>query len=1154
MNKNSQFRKDLSQLVRREIHGPNVTDPSALRAQIISDPPQQYYSCGILYPVSTELQLQTDEVTIDGVARDETVSEEYNSDNAVDQFRKQRGRGVQQTEDDGFEDLDLTNQLKPSAISISFVVSNASNLNISLFFATYLRVLSEDENGSGRTGYKRQQHRKLWKYLIKDEELQSDEINVLRISDVNILNAKLLVRKIGNARFSVTVSLINRVSVSSTARLSYNEMVFQPQITVKTPNGNFEPFVSDISTKDPELDNLSLQYRNVRSYCRGHGCAGEWSLDRDGVGARRVLSNLMPQYEVPGTLPRTEAFKGDRKLNFFFKQYSKIDQPLNLSRQEITEALTAFLEDYKCWYENQIYVVSELGSKHEKAIKRISDGIEHSLSRMKRGIDFLLANDNALKAFIITNRAMWMQQCHVKLKPRFTETDFSNPSIDLDTRNDQNQQERAWRPFQLAFVLMNLYSIPTSADIAPDDGNIVDLIWFPTGGGKTEAYLGLAAFSIVYSRLVKYQHLPSTSVIMRYTLRLLTGQQFNRASTLICALEYLRRYESAFSWDVENFQRSPTISIGLWVGKSLTPNTNKDALSSLQKMRKKPDEAKNVFQIFNCPWCKGDLCYRSEKDKAENIKSYDGYDVLPRSKEVIFVCRDTACPMDQLPIYVVDEQLYSSPPSLLIGTVDKFAQLSWKNETGNFFGIQSSAEPPNLIIQDELHLISGPLGSIVAHYEYLIRAICEKSGFKPKVIASTATIRSAEDQVKNLFRSNVCIFPAPGFSYDDNYFSYQTGEPGSGRLYVGVFASATPSVVTAERNLAATLLQMPRLAFNDSENFEEVESSSDDDRKWWKPVKELYSPVVDPYGTLVWYFNSIRELGYAKTLLVQDIAEHFKVLQRRYRILPPLTGIKGAIEELTSRADEEEIGLIESALNRKWLPLPTGVKSNLPIDALLATNMISVGFDVGRLGLMLINGQPKNTAEYIQASSRVGRSQEGPGLVYCLYNHSRSRDRSHFENFFSYHQALYRNVEPTSITPLAPKARMRALPGLIVGIARHIIGINEPSDLDEELQNKIIDTLKEYIEDANYYSKDLGSDSVVLEINRLLEIWKYRIESSDGLDLTWGEMGSNPQDTDILAPFGTASDDQQPLKLELLMSMRNVDGESRGEITLGSGI
>lgn len=1145
------FRKQLRTQVRYEMHGPIVTDPTVIKDRVIEDRPDQYYSCGILYPKVVEEQIITEPAKEYDINNDDEFKYSHFS-SLTDKIKLPEGNN-EQIEKDYENDIDLTNQLKPSAISISFLTKNVDALNISLFFATYVEFSELQENGRARSSYRRIQHKRKFKIDLSGDKVESLSKDLLLRDDKAFLQFNIRSRTNDNGIRSVTVSLVNRLPSDRSSRVSFSDMIFQPQISVKIANaqGIFEPIDKARKFDDPELDELELQYRKVKAYCRGHGCAGDWVSKETNSSPYRLISNLMPEYEISGTEPRTNPFNAQNDLSFNFHKFSKIEVSLEENRREISQTLRPFLVDYSDWLSAQLEQVKELKTPHHTSIERIQARISESIARIKSGIEFLETDDEALKAFIIANRAMWLQQCHVKIPNRCIDQAFENPSNDLYV----SQLERAWRPFQLAFVLMNLRSIPVKTDVKPPNHDLVDLIWFPTGGGKTEAYLGLAAFTIAFTRLKCPQASASTNVIMRYTLRLLTGQQFNRASTLICAMEYLRVHEQQFSWDVENYKIGPRVSIGLWVGRSLTPNTNKDAVSQLKLMRKKPDEQKNVFQVFFCPWCKGDLRYHTTENHNDNKKTYTGYD--QKNREVVFICRDPKCPMDELPVLVVDEQIYANPPSLLIGTVDKFAQLAWKQETGSLFGLSENTSPPNLIIQDELHLISGPLGSIVAHYEYLIRAICDKAGYRPKIVASTATIRSAGDQVKKLFRSEVNIFPAPGFNFDDNYFSFQSNDEGKGRCYVGVFASATPSVVTAERNLAATLIQMPRLSFSDEKYYDFQPLKSNPEIKWPVPKKESYLNYVDQFGTLVWYFNSIRELGYAKTLLVQDIAEHFKVLGRRYNIHPVLQGVKGSIEELTSRADEEEIALVESALSKKWKPFPDQKSSgDSPIDVLLATNMISVGFDVDRLGLMLINGQPKNTAEYIQASSRVGRSRDGNGLVYCLYNHSRSRDRSHFENFFTYHQALYRNVEPTSITPLAPKARERALPGLIVGIARHILKIDNPTNFSDEIRTSLRDYLSEYISDAQTYSKDIGSDNVLDEIDNCLDLWKRRSDWSelDDTELKWGEMGDVDNEQNLLRPYGRSSKHGNSPQLEVLMSMRNVDGESQGKITMHSRI
>ena len=1149
MKASAEFRARQVSQIRCEIHGPVVSDPFEVKSKLLVHRPDQYYSCGILYPTITSHELESAHNNISGQEHfEEDESEESDHQVNFGPSQNTSSGNTTESENGAAEDVDLSNQLKPSAVSISFLTKDTSKLSVTLFFATYEAVQVE---ASGNRSFKRNQQKFNWKVDVANIENSKAAIVVLKKEQANFIEAIVKTRVGEKGIKSITITLVNRLKLEASQRPDYQSMIFQPQISAKTLDGNFEPIETSSSHFDNELEELSFQYRNLKAYCRGHGCAGEWLFKNGLKTPYRLISNLMPAYEVPGTKPRTEPYSDTAKLNFKFSAYSNIEKTLDQSRDQIIPLLNSFVEDYQRWYADKLSVANGESIQQNSASDRISNRIKQSVERMKKGINFLLSSDDALKSFILANRAMWLQQCHVKLPERCLDEEFENPSNNLDT--NPNAADRGWRPFQLAFVLMNVYAIPTSTKAQLEDAEIVDLIWFPTGGGKTEAYLGLAAFSIAYSRLTKQRSHSGTRVIMRYTLRLLTGQQFNRASTLICALEYLREFETEFGWDIENFRSGGKINIGLWVGQSLTPNTNKNAYQVLKKLRDKNSDQKNVFQVLNCPWCKCDLVHHTISDKQAGKKSYVGYDTKGSSREIIFKCRDAKCPMDELPVIVVDEQLYNNPPTLLIGTVDKFAQLSWKDECGRFLGVDTDQEPPNLIIQDELHLISGPLGSIVAHYEYLIRSICKTSGFTPKVIASTATIRSADSQVQNLFRSEVNIFPSPGFDYDDNYFSFQSDQAGDGRTYVGVFASATPSVITAERNLTATLLQLPKLIFNREEFFTKEKSTKDQSREYLKGLPDTYDEIADYYGTLVWYFNSIRELGYAKTLLLQDIAEHFKVLQRRYSILGPLNKIRGSIEELTSRADEEDISNVENMLNRPWRPFPNPfVKAELPVDVLLATNMISVGFDIDRLGLMLITGQPKNTAEYIQASSRVGRGKDVAGLVYCLYNHSRSRDRSHFENFYAYHQALYKNVEPTSITPLAPKARERALPSLVIGIARQVLGIKKPSNFTPQHALQLKTQLNEYLVDAQTFSSKIGSDNVENEIDALCDLWLKRIKFSDGEDLTWGEMGSNEQETDLLKPYGQISEANALPRFELLMSMRNVDGESRGEISMGT--
>ena len=388
------------------------------------------------------------------------------------------------------------------------------------------------------------------------------------------------------------------------------------------------------------------------------------------------------------------------------------------------------------------------------------DACRRCLTRMKEGVALLGDPDRQLMtAFRIANRAMLMQQVHSKLKARSLDSEF--PGIPSDYREEPGVN-RQWRPFQLAFLLMN---VAGTSDQSHRDRQLVDLIWFPTGGGKTEAYLGLTAYIIALRRLRNPDN-AGTTVLMRYTLRLLTAQQFQRASALIMALDLLRR-ERYLGADLGD----EPISIGLWVGQSLSPNDRSEARAALSRMRGSNKRSDNPFQVLHCPWCGCELKDRMKLGYLEE-RLRPGE---PRT--VFFRCPDGSCAWGdgntRMPIMVVDDDIYASPPTLIMGTVDKFAQVAWKDETGRIFGAGGENAPPELIIQDELHLISGPLGSIVGLYEGVIERLCRSETSGPKIVASTATIRQAREQCKALYNRDTMEFPAQGLKAGDSYFAYE---------------------------------------------------------------------------------------------------------------------------------------------------------------------------------------------------------------------------------------------------------------------------------------------------------------------------------------------------------------------------------------------
>jgi hypothetical protein len=600
----------------------------------------------------------------------------------------------------------------------------------------------------------------------------------------------------------------------------------------------------------------------------------------------------------------------------------------------------------------------------------------------------------------------------------------------------------------LAFLLATLESAINEDSEFRD---VVDLIWFPTGGGKTEAYLGLIAFLIVWRRLKFPDTGGGTVALMRYTLRLLTAQQFDRATLLICALELLRRRHPEIG--------DEPITLGMWVGTATSPNSFGRAHECLQVARDSGRGAPAHLVVRKCPWC------GTPFDPAKNYRS------SPNRFE--FLCRNPDCEFGGdgsviLPCNVVDEALYRKPPSLLIATIDKFAQLPWNDKPGEFLG-GKRRRPPELVIQDELHLISGALGSVAGLYEAGLESAMVHRGVRPKYVASTATIRMASEQVRRLYGKEVAVFPPPGLDCDDSYFARTVPvEEKPGRLYVGYFAPALDRR-RCMAPLAGALMAAPELVF--PEGMEDRDAYLD---AWW---------------TLVVYHGSLKGVGISHNAFGMEAENLIGRLESEAREFAKKRGDENdrielertrrrAVRQLTSQSGAEKNAETFADLERRHGEADC-------LDAVLATNMISVGLDVSRLALMLDNGQPLTTGEYIQSSSRVGRG-EVPGLVFANYYRDQARSLSHFENFRAYHESFYRYVEPSSVTPYTRQARKRAMhAALVIAIWHSGIGYaaNDMAgsfNKNEERIRKVLSVLEKRClaacnDDTNALSKSLES-------------------------------------------------------------------------------
>ncbi len=921
---------------------------------------------------------------------------------------------------------------------------------------------------------------------------------------------------------SVSVFLVNNRLAPADKEGSDVAHAFQPEIEVRGDR----PFVArpDLrGVRATEWDEqvADLHYADSPEYATGHGVSAEWEVVD---GACQVLRTAwIPTAEVEKT--------------------TTVDVPMVELRMEtlgavadaaeVEAALRPLVAQYRKWIAtSRTGAVALAGTRGETATEllRLAD---IAATRIDRGISVLAHDADALDAFRVANRAMARA-----LRKR----------LDIETPR--------WRAFQLAFILLNLPGLTDPTDV---ERETVDLLFFPTGGGKTEAYLGLAAFTIVLRRL---RHPgdhgvagAGVCVVMRYTLRLLTLDQLSRAAGLVCALELERLTEPARygDWPFE---------IGLWVGKAATPNVmgrkgdnrSDTARTKVRQFKNDPRGKPSPIPLEDCPWCGTKF-------------GPDSFALLPNDdapQQLSIVCLNPECDFTRdrpLPIVAVDEPIYRRLPAFLIATVDKFASLPWTGPTGALLGgadrfdssgfyaaadpargtrLAEPLSPPDLVIQDELHLIAGPLGTMVGLYETAIEALCVREiggrRVRPKIVASTATVRRARDQIQALFgRSLTQVFPPPGPDRRDSFFARTVPASDTpARLYLGI-ASQGRNPKEFMRKAWLALMGAAEQAYRDAGGHENLENPA------------------DPYMTTLGYFNSLRELGGARRILEEQVQNTIKSYGMRKRIgedrgLFHDRRTFSEVLELTSRVTTDKV-----AEARRRLEAPFYERDR--VDCAIATNMISVGLDIQRLGLMVVLGQPKTHAEYIQATSRVGRDDARPGLVVTLLNMHKPRDRSHYERFRHYHETFYRSVEVTSVTPFSAGALDRGFAGALVTLARHI----EPSitpprgaarigavrgTLEERVRDVFLDRVRRQpIDDED--ERDERLRSVQNRVVDLLDSWRAIVDdyTAAGVQLQYQRYEMDGPKPLLREMLDTEFESGDHRKFRVNRSMRDVEPE-----------
>ena len=999
---NSDTRDSVRSRLRVDLIGPQASD------EIIVDRPTDRYLTGILFPIGRVPE-----------AEDETLGV----------GESEPGASVP---DDG---APLSSSFRPSSMGISFCTTGTTiQLLVKIELATYLcrwvvppsdgadseELADESEKLTDEEG-ERKYERWCRVPLMADIPVTLDmagptEIDLSKHGLPQKTQLYIQTAPIDGG-YGITAVLINNNQESQNRRSDTENTFFQTCMTIRPAEGTRlipRPHRSSIGHADNSEDEDSgeLIYKDVREYAVGHTCAATWNGSSEQV--MEVATDWIPMSIVPAT-----SAEGDKVFTRLTSnpqlQPRSAAWLATASKEDLLAGLRLVTDSYADWIEQQEPAIQGLPVRFRSTGERHRKQWEDALKRMRQAIELLDKDENARKAFQLGNQAMESQ------------------------RKWGEGKSLTWRPFQLGFQLLVL------ASLDPKDGNhdVMDLLWFPTGGGKTEAYLGLIAYLILFRRLRPSSDKSSdgVTVIMRYTLRLLTTQQFERAARLICACESIRRQDSSLG-------NSP-ISIGLWVGSAATANDVASAHA---------DTAKSSLQIAFCPEC---------GKKVHCPKNGDAYEIFCENLTKCSLANKTM----PLPIWTVDQDIYRVLPTLLVGTVDKFAQIVRKPETGKFFGLGTNNYPPELILQDELHLITGPLGTIAGLYEVAIDELCHAAGGRPKVIGSTATIRRAADQVLALFNRRVYQYPAPGVHADNSCFSVRD-DSRPGRLYLGV-TSAGRSPKFALQAVAASLLQ----ASNDT---------------------SIIGSHADDYWTLLTYFNSLRELGGAHVLMLDDVPKSItEYAQRRSEAARSL----GEPVELSSNLDQAEIPEVLRALK---------IARGLPgaIDVALATNMVSVGMDIPRLALMIVNGQPKTVSEYIQATSRVGRDAV-PGMVITCFNVNKPRDRSHYETFCSWHGTLYRDVEATSVTPFAPRAQDKALHGVLVALVRHTVdGMAKSPNLSSK-QRGLCGVIEQAIAIRAQSVDKIDGPSVPRKLAALLDHWEQR----SGISKYWNDTSYNKHPT-----------------------------------------
>ncbi len=663
--------------------------------ELLSQPPSRWYLTGFLVPLEADIDQRADP---DAVEEVENAGEPQGIDDAT-----------------ATEPASARQKFLPSSIGVSLLVTaGTSELQVAVRWGDYRR--SKPGDGKGGPAEWQRTPREVWmsvplpKPAEKPEEIPVPGSDGLRlVLSVRCVSSDGHEGSIPEGACCISMFLVNyRTPKPDDVR--DEAFVFQAQLEITAAESFVpRPDLRSLHSSDWDERVSDLQYRDVGEFAVGHSVATD-SKVVDGC-CKTVRTCWIPQAEVERVAPA--AMEG--------VELSMDALALVKDVNEAKTKLGDFVRQYRAWIELQLKKIPGRPERRKQVAEELLSRAEQIAARIDDGIG-VLVDEKCLESFRIANRVM---------------AKAARQRMGVMNKKDPAAILPSWRPFQLAFLLMNLRGI---AEPTHYDRSVVDLLFFPTGGGKTEAYLGLAAFTLVLRRLRNAGPASAgLSVLMRYTLRLLTLDQLGRAATLICALELERQN------DVSKLGDWP-FEIGLWVGRAATPNQmgekgdGREGTARQKTIAFKNDDSKpSPIPIEECPWC-------GTKFKATSFNLVPNQD---EPSDLRVTCVNRHCDFtrgNHLPILAVDEPIYRRLPCFLIATVDKFAAMPWTGQVGGFFGRVNRFDkegfygpcdpnrghplpggqlpPPDLVIQDELHLISGPLGTMAGLYETALDELC----------------------------------------------------------------------------------------------------------------------------------------------------------------------------------------------------------------------------------------------------------------------------------------------------------------------------------------------------------------------------------------------------------------------------------------------